>query len=59
MHNFIIIALLSLIAVMNFVHTAKLAQSHNWSPKKTRFFIGVDCAFALLITTVVVAVLNS
>lgn len=55
--NALMVLILGLLGVMSFVNTAKLAQSHNWSTQKTRFFFVVDVAFALLIVGAIVQIL--
>jgi ABC-type arginine transport system permease subunit len=52
----VLTALLALIAVLNFVNTAKLAQSKNWSPVKTRFYFACDSLFAIFTAAAIVAV---
>lgn len=52
----VLTGLLVLMAVMGFVQTAKLAQSHNWSVGKTRFFFVADALFAVAITVTLVII---
>lgn len=49
-------AILALIAGLNFVQTAKLAQSGNWTPGKTKFYFIFDTLFAILVAVAAIAV---
>lgn len=56
LENILLTLILGLMAVMSFVQSAKLAQSHNWSVGKTRFFFAVDAMFALIIAGAIVTI---
>lgn len=54
--NIILTVILALLAVMNFVHSAKLAKKKNWSTRKYRVVTSIDSLFAIIDIAAIVVI---